>query len=78
MSCEWSDELGVVVHRYPPGLRSCFCGWTTVPDPVSRWGWPRNKKRRGETADEDENEQEESTDTPPAPVPDRDPVPKSS
>lgn len=78
--CEWSDELGIVIHSYPPGLRSCFCGWTTVPDPVSRWGWPRNKKRRGDTpedaADEDVDDQKEAADDQPAP--DRDPVPKNS
>jgi hypothetical protein len=81
-SCEWSDELGVVVHSYPPGLRTCFCGWNTVPDPVSRWGWPRNKKRRGNNpegdANEDVGEQEQPEILDDHPIPDRDPVSENS
>jgi hypothetical protein len=42
--CSHSDELGVVIHRYDLGQRTCRCGEKSYHEPMGRSFWvPRAK-----------------------------------
>lgn len=39
--CIWSDEFGVVIHRFNLGQQTCNCGEITIMKKETKGGWKR-------------------------------------
>lgn len=55
-SCYWDDKLGIIVHRFDMGERTCHCAEVTVELKETHGGWRRIPKQSDNSSKEKSSE----------------------